>query len=78
MRLKFLLRFRDKFVDKTMFSLIKAMFETVSAFLLINLLICFSRAVCNYSSESDSRINCVCCDENKIFFDITLLNKKEG
>ena len=77
MKVKTLSRFRDEFVDEAMFSLIETMFKVVSALSLINSSICFSRAIYNCSFESDSRIDCVCCDANITFFDIILMNKKE-
>ena len=77
MKVKTLSFFRNEFVDETMLSLIEAMFETISALLLINSSICFSRAICNYSFKNDLRINCVYCDTNITFFNIILINKRK-
>ena len=77
MKIKSLSHFRDRFIDEIMLLLIEAMFETISIFLLINLSICFFRAVYNCLFKSNSRIDCVCCDANIIFFNITLMNKEK-
>ena len=76
-KVKTLLHFRVKFINKIIFSLIEVMFEIISTFSLINLLICSFCAVYNYSFKNDLRINCVCCDANITLFDITLMSKKE-
>ena len=63
-----------RFINEAMLSLIKA----VLAFSLISSSVCCSRAVYNYLSENNSRINCVYCNANITFFDITLMNKEKG
>ena len=75
MRMKTLSRFRDEFINKAVLSLTEAMSETVLTFSLVSSSVCSFRAIYNCSSESDSRINCVCCDADITFFDITLINK---
>ena len=74
---KFLLCFRNIFINKTIFSLIKIMFKAILIFLLINLSIYSFHAVCNYLFKNNLRINCVCYNANIMFFNITLISKKK-